>query len=479
MDGVGTLRAQVSSVIDALSKAAVAEISKVLEDGMVVLRMEICQRDDEILRLKGNIDLLHTELKATTSAGGRDHRGGSALLPGDDGQGPGSDDGKKASIGNMLDKEFPHKDRSRVSTPEVHVKREPSEEEECLQAVAASLGLIVQWLFSKPQLPNFTRRAHLERHKLIHTGEKPYVCEVCGRRFNQKSSVKEHMKIHQKGLQQKTEIQGPAERRHVPQTFGTDPPQGEDGSLSAVKDELPKDDTQLATDVPVKSGPEAKVATQPPNPCPSQPAREAIGDPGEDIRAFDRVGELWMPGPHVKNNPGTSNGVLGKNMPSVPGHDSLHPAPVVQDAKTPPLRNFNMSGKAHRNPGDNASSLQRYSSLGSSFGEGAMSANFNGMPWQPVDPHWARRYPSYEPAKPKKCFVCSFCCKVFERSGHLERHVRIHTGEKPYGCQICGRFFNQKGSLKIHLRTHRTGGCVVCVGGVCVCVCVCVSHVNA
>ncbi|KAK0149668.1 Zinc finger protein 865 [Merluccius polli] len=47
---------------------------------------------------------------------------------------------------------------------------------------------------------NFSRRAHLERHKLIHTGEKPYICEVCGRRFNQKSSVKEHMKIHQKGM---------------------------------------------------------------------------------------------------------------------------------------------------------------------------------------------------------------------------------------------------------------------------------------
>ena len=46
---------------------------------------------------------------------------------------------------------------------------------------------------------NFSRRAHLERHKLIHTGEKPYGCELCGRRFNQKSSVKEHMKIHQKG----------------------------------------------------------------------------------------------------------------------------------------------------------------------------------------------------------------------------------------------------------------------------------------
>ncbi|KAK0149669.1 Zinc finger protein 500 [Merluccius polli] len=243
---------------------------------------------------------------------------------------------------------------------------------------------------------------------------------------------------------------GTAERQHVPEEkFGTDTPQVENGSLSTVKDELPKDDTQLTTDVTVKSGPEAKVATQPPNPCPSgsQPTREAISDPGEDVRGFDRVGELWTSGPHVKKNPGTSNGIMGKNMPYVPGHGSLHPAPWE------PLRSFPSSGKLYRNPSDNPTSLQRYSSLGS-FNDGATSANFNGLPWQSMDFTGSRRNPAFEPVKPKKCFVCPFCCKIFERSGHLERHVRIHTGEKPYGCQICGRFFNQKGSLKIHLKTH-------------------------
>lgn len=534
MLSVANIRAQISSVIDALSKAAVAEIAKVVEDGMVVLRIEICQRDNEILKLKGSIDILSNELKAAN--GGQDRA--SILLTNNDQQG--SDDGNDASNGNVLDKEFTHKDQSKVSTPEVQVKREPGEEEitKASDALAQQgaeqtrferesgtwrassmynaaglgpsdyLGLAespqpgpsvpagggstsrggssgavqqnpareqlgfsyyrnnynpVRWRnimslmfkrgFACPYCgKNFTRRAHLERHKLIHTGEKPYVCEVCGRRFNQKSSVKEHMKIHQKGLQPKPQMQGTAERQQVPEEkLGTDTPQVENGSQPTVGDELPKDDTQLDTDVPVKSEPEVKVATQPPNPCPggSQPAREAIGDPGEDIRVFDRVGELWMSGPHMKKNPGTSNGIMGKNMPSVPGPGSLHPAPRE------PLRSFHLSGKPYRNPSDNATSLPRYSSLGS-FNEGAMSASFNCMPWQSMDPHWARRNPSFEPVKPKKCFVCHFCCKVFERSGHLERHVRIHTGEKPYGCQICGRCFNQKGSLKLHLKTHQT-----------------------
>lgn len=57
------LRAQITSIIDALSKAAVAEIVKVFEDGMIVMRLEVCRRDDEIKKLKTNLEVLHNELR--------------------------------------------------------------------------------------------------------------------------------------------------------------------------------------------------------------------------------------------------------------------------------------------------------------------------------------------------------------------------------------------------------------------------------
>jgi hypothetical protein len=85
MLSVVNIRAQISSVIDALSKAAVAEIAKVVEDGMVVWRLEICQRDNEILKLKDNIAVLNNELKAAT--GGQDR--GMIVLTED--ERPGSD----------------------------------------------------------------------------------------------------------------------------------------------------------------------------------------------------------------------------------------------------------------------------------------------------------------------------------------------------------------------------------------------------
>ncbi|CAI2350216.1 unnamed protein product [Caenorhabditis sp. 36 PRJEB53466] len=67
-------------------------------------------------------------------------------------------------------------------------------------------------------------------------------------------------------------------------------------------------------------------------------------------------------------------------------------------------------------------------------------------------------------------FVCprQDCLKRFCRNDHLQRHMRIHTGQRLFQCRTCLRSFSRSDHLAKHERTHSSDkpySCVSCARG--------------
>ncbi|CAD6184972.1 unnamed protein product [Caenorhabditis auriculariae] len=58
----------------------------------------------------------------------------------------------------------------------------------------------------------------------------------------------------------------------------------------------------------------------------------------------------------------------------------------------------------------------------------------------------------------QKPFQCRTCMRAFSRSDHLTTHMRTHTGEKPFTCDVCGRKFARSDERKRHTKVHKLEG---------------------
>ena len=58
---------------------------------------------------------------------------------------------------------------------------------------------------------------------------------------------------------------------------------------------------------------------------------------------------------------------------------------------------------------------------------------------------------------------CPYCNKSFSNTGNLNKHLKLHTGERPHKCSFCGRGFTENYKLispceyvwtLFHVNTH-------------------------
>ncbi|XP_076830717.1 uncharacterized protein LOC143476411 isoform X2 [Brachyhypopomus gauderio] len=86
--------------------------------------------------------------------------------------------------------------------------------------------------------------------------------------------------------------------------------------------------------------------------------------------------------------------------------------------------------------------------------------------------HCGKGYSSFGDLRRHRCsqagdkpYSCSLCGNKFSRLWNLKLHRRIHTQEKPHQCSMCDKSFTRADILKVHQRTHtgeRPYCCKIC-----------------
>uniref|UniRef100_A0A4W5JXM6 HIVEP zinc finger 3 n=1 Tax=Hucho hucho TaxID=62062 RepID=A0A4W5JXM6_9TELE len=93
------------------------------------------------------------------------------------------------------------------------------------------------------------------------------------------------------------------------------------------------------------------------------------------------------------------------------------------------------------------------SSLQSSSTQGHNTQEVQSQPNQEAPEVSPSKRGERKPQKPGK-YVCTYCGRPCAKPSVLQKHIRSHTGERPYPCIPCGFSFKTKSNLYKHRKSH-------------------------